>query len=119
MQVAQQVVAEVFETHGRELDTSRVYQNGNCEEVIGRIPAGPAIRVGTKYHPSLEGGPVQQLEQSLHKVAEVLYQAQAAEQAAAGDAGAADGGAPGGDAEVGEDVVDAEYTEEKDDPEKA
>ena len=51
---------------GRELDTSRVYQNGNCEEVIGRIPAGPAIRVGTKYHPSLEGGPVQQLEQSLH-----------------------------------------------------
>lgn len=50
---------------GRELDTSRVYQNGNCEEVIGRISAGSAIRVGTKYHPSLEGGPVRQLGQSL------------------------------------------------------
>ena len=50
---------------GRELDTSRVYQNGNCEEVIGRVPAGAAIRVDTKYHPALEGGPIQQLEQSL------------------------------------------------------
>lgn len=50
---------------GEELDTSRVYQNGNCEAVIGRVPAGAALRVGTKYHPSLEGGPVTQLEQSL------------------------------------------------------
>ena len=50
---------------GEELDTSRVYQNGNCEAVIGRVPAGRAIRIGTKYHPSLDGGPVAQLQQSL------------------------------------------------------
>lgn len=50
---------------GRELDTSRVYQNGNCEEVIGRVAAGAAIKVGTKYHPSLDGGPAAQLAQSL------------------------------------------------------
>ena len=50
---------------GEELDTSRVYQNGNCEAVIGRVPAGRAIRIGTKYHPSLDGGPVVQLKQSL------------------------------------------------------
>lgn len=50
---------------GEELDTSRVYQNGNCEEVIGRVPAGAAIRIGTKFHPSLEGGPVLQLQRSL------------------------------------------------------
>ncbi len=50
---------------GAELDTSRVYQNGNCEAVIGRVPAGAAVRVGTKYHPSLEGGPVVQMEQTL------------------------------------------------------
>ncbi|MCP3988882.1 MAG: hypothetical protein GY724_07400 [Actinomycetia bacterium] len=53
------------ELGGEELDTSRVYQNGNCEAVIGRIPAGPAIRVGTKYHPGLDGGPVSQMEQTL------------------------------------------------------
>ena len=50
---------------GEELDTSRVYQNGNCEAVIGRVPAGSGIRIGTKYHPSLEGGPVAQMEQTL------------------------------------------------------
>ncbi|MFN0029716.1 MAG: aldo/keto reductase [Acidimicrobiales bacterium] len=50
---------------GEELDTSRVYQNGNCEAVIGRVPAGHAVRIGTKYHPSLEGGPMTQLRQSL------------------------------------------------------
>lgn len=50
---------------GEELDTSRVYQNGNCEAVIGRVPAGQTIRVGTKYHPSMEGGPVAQMEQTL------------------------------------------------------
>lgn len=53
------------ELGGAELDTSRVYQNGNCEAVIGRIPAGRSIRVGTKYHPSLDGGPVAQMEQTL------------------------------------------------------
>ena len=50
---------------GEELDTSRVYQNGNCEAVIGRVPAGRALRVGTKYHPSVEGGPVVQMEETL------------------------------------------------------
>lgn len=50
---------------GQELDTSRVYQDGNCEAVIGRIPAGARVRVGTKYHPSLPGGPVAQMEQTL------------------------------------------------------
>ena len=50
---------------GEELDTSRVYQDGNCEAVIGRIPVGKTIRVGTKYHPSLPGGPVAQMEQTL------------------------------------------------------
>jgi molecular chaperone DnaK len=54
----------------------------------------------------------QRLEQGLHKVAEVLYKAQAA---GAGEPGAAGGaGAPGG-ASAGKDgdVIDAEYTEEK------
>ena len=50
---------------GEELDTSRVYQAGNCEAVIGRVPAGKRVRVGTKYHPSMEGGPVAQMEQTL------------------------------------------------------
>jgi aflatoxin B1 aldehyde reductase len=53
------------EMGGEELDTSRVYQDGNCEAVIGRVPSAAAIRVGTKYHPSLPGGPAAQLEQSL------------------------------------------------------
>ena len=53
------------ELGGEELDTSRVYQDGNCEAVIGRVPAGQSIRVGTKYHPSLEGGPIAQMEQTL------------------------------------------------------
>jgi molecular chaperone DnaK len=55
----------------------------------------------------------QRLEQSLHKVAEVLYQAQAAAQGAEAGGDPAQGAAPGGTA-GGEDVVDAEYTEEKD-----
>lgn len=54
---------------GEELDTSRVYQNGNCEAVIGRVPAGATLRIGTKYHPSLEGGPLVQIEQSLEALA--------------------------------------------------
>lgn len=53
------------ELGGAELDTSRVYQNGNCEAVIGRVSAGETIRVGTKYHPGLDGGPVAQMEQTL------------------------------------------------------
>ena len=42
-----------------------MYQNGNSEAVIGRLLAGAGIRVGTKYHPSVDGGPVAQMEQSL------------------------------------------------------
>ncbi len=59
------VLRRFAELGGQEVDTSRVYQDGNCEAVIGRVPAGRALRVGTKYHPSLPGGPVRQLEQSL------------------------------------------------------
>jgi molecular chaperone DnaK len=54
----------------------------------------------------------QKLQQSLHKVAETLYKAQQ------GGADAAAGGAPAGEAgkaSGGDDVVDAEYTEEKGD----
>jgi aflatoxin B1 aldehyde reductase len=53
------------EQGGTELDTARVYQNGNCEEVLGRIPTAKTLRIATKYHPSLPGGPVEQLDQSL------------------------------------------------------
>jgi molecular chaperone DnaK len=52
----------------------------------------------------------QQLEQSLHKLAEMLYKAQA-EAGPAPDAGAAGGPGAGSD----DDVIDAEYTEEKSD----
>jgi molecular chaperone DnaK len=51
----------------------------------------------------------QRIEQAMHKVAEVLYKAQPAE-------GAAEGGAPSGAGEKkpgGDDVIDAEYTEDK------
>lgn len=59
------VLARFAALGGEELDTSRVYQDGECEAVIGRSRAGRDIRVGTKYHPSLDGGPAHQLEQSL------------------------------------------------------
>jgi len=60
-----ELLAAFGEAGGEELDTSRVYQNGNCEAVIGRVPAGGVLRVGTKYHPSVEGGPAAQMEQTL------------------------------------------------------
>ena len=53
------------EQGGTELDTARVYQNGNCEAVLGRIPTAKQLRIATKYHPSLPGGPIDQLDQSL------------------------------------------------------
>ena len=53
------------ELGGEELDTARLYQNGQSEAAIGRLPASAGIRVGTKYHPTLDGGPVTQMEQSL------------------------------------------------------
>jgi molecular chaperone DnaK len=56
----------------------------------------------------------ERVEAQLHKVAEALYKAQAA-----GAEGAASGGGTGADAAAGaaqdDDVIDAEYTEEKDD----
>jgi molecular chaperone DnaK len=55
----------------------------------------------------------QRIEQELHKVAEVLYKAQAADAQPGGENGAASGGPDGGaPADEGE-VIDAEYTEEK------
>lgn len=55
-----------FARHGgEEVDTARVYQNGNCEAVIGRVPTGKMLRIATKYHPSLPGGPSAQLDESL------------------------------------------------------
>lgn len=50
---------------GEELDTARVYQNGNCEAVLGRIPNARNLRIATKYHPNLPGGPAVQLDESL------------------------------------------------------
>ena len=50
---------------GEELDTARVYQNGNCEAVLGRIASAKKLRIATKYHPNLPGGPIEQLDQSL------------------------------------------------------
>lgn len=61
-----EALMHAFAEHGgAELDTSRVYQNGHCEEVLGRIPSAVNIRIATKYHPSLDGGPTIQLDQSL------------------------------------------------------
>jgi aflatoxin B1 aldehyde reductase len=55
-----------FAEHGGvEIDTARVYQNGNCEAVLGRIASAKSLRIATKYHPSLPGGPVVQLDESL------------------------------------------------------
>jgi len=59
------LLAAFTDLGGRELDTSRVYQDGNCEAVIGRVPAGASMIIGTKYHPSLPGGPVAQMRQTL------------------------------------------------------
>jgi len=64
-QACDELLTTFREHGGEELDTARVYQNGNCEEVIGRVPGGEALRVDTKYHPSLPGGPLAQLDQSL------------------------------------------------------
>lgn len=59
------LVAAFCDAGGEEVDTARVYQNGHCEEVIGRIASGSRLRVDSKYHPSLPGGPLAQLEESL------------------------------------------------------
>ena len=54
-----------YERGGRELDTARVYQNGNCEGVLGRLDIAKKIRIATKYNPHLPGTPEQQLDESL------------------------------------------------------
>lgn len=59
------LLQEFHDLGGREVDTARVYQNGNCEEVIGRVSSGQSMLVGTKYHPNLPGDPLEQLDQSL------------------------------------------------------
>eukprot|EP00930_Biecheleria_cincta_P001328 TRINITY_DN102461_c0_g1_i1.p1 TRINITY_DN102461_c0_g1~~TRINITY_DN102461_c0_g1_i1.p1 ORF type:complete len:333 (+),score=56.27 TRINITY_DN102461_c0_g1_i1:30-1028(+) len=57
---------EAFVAHGgKELDTAHVYQNGNCEVMLGRLNITKSLKVATKYHPHLPGGPMQQLEESL------------------------------------------------------
>ena len=55
----------------------------------------------------------QKIEQELHKLAEKLYKAQAPEQ---GTPGGGDSSAAGAESEDDDDVVDAEYTETKEDP---
>ena len=35
-----------YERGGRELDTARVYQNGNCEGVLGRLEISKQIKIG-------------------------------------------------------------------------
>ena len=55
-----------FAAHGgAELDTARVYQDGKCEEVLGRLQIARSLKIATKYHPNLPGGPIKQLDQSL------------------------------------------------------
>ena len=59
------LIEHFYTRGGRELDTARVYQNGNCEAMLGRLGASKKIKIATKYNPQLEGSPEQQLEQSL------------------------------------------------------
>jgi aflatoxin B1 aldehyde reductase len=56
-----------FKQHGGgEIDTARVYQNGNCEEMLGRLPSAQGLRIATKYHPTgMPGTLTEQLDQSL------------------------------------------------------
>ncbi|MDP6377016.1 MAG: aldo/keto reductase [Pseudomonadales bacterium] len=59
------LVSAFVDYGGREIDTARVYQNGNCEAVLGRIPSAASLLIATKYHPNLPGGPLAQLDESL------------------------------------------------------
>ena len=54
-----------YQRGGRELDTARVYQNGNCEGMLGRLEISKQLKIATKYHPHLPGSPEQQLDESL------------------------------------------------------
>ena len=54
-----------YQRGGRELDTARVYQNGNCEDMLGRLEISKQLKIATKYHPHLPGSPEQQLDESL------------------------------------------------------
>ena len=85
----------------------------NAEKLPGDVKgaAEEAIRAGKADLESEDAARLdagrQRLEQAMHKVAEVLYKAQAAQ-------GAAEGQAAGGEKKSGgDDVIDAEYTEDK------
>ena len=62
-----EALLSAFKAHGgAELDTARVYQNGNCEEMLGRLPSADGLRIATKYHPTgMPGSLTEQLDQSL------------------------------------------------------
>ena len=48
------------------MDTARVYQNGNCEEMLGRLDSAQSLRIATKYHPTgMPGTVTEQLDESL------------------------------------------------------
>jgi molecular chaperone DnaK len=107
---------EAIEKHNT-LD-SMVYQaQKTLTENADKLPAGDkqaaesaiddAKKALETNQPAALDAAQQRLEQALHKVAEALYKAQAA------DASGAASEAPG--ASGGDDVVDAEYTEEKGD----
>lgn len=68
----EELLAEFLRLGGQEVDTSRVYQNGQCEAVIGRCPSGKQLRIATKFSPGARGkadwngeGPREQLDKSL------------------------------------------------------
>ena len=71
------LLATFYQKGGREIDTARVYQNGNCEAVLGRLDISKNLRIATKYHPSLPGTPEEQLDASLEalqqKSVPILY----------------------------------------------
>ena len=47
------LIEHFYTRGGRELDTARVYQNGNCEAMLGRLGASKKIKIATKYNPNL------------------------------------------------------------------
>ena len=47
------LIEHFYTRGGRELDTARVYQNGNCEAMLGRLGASKKIKIATKYNPQL------------------------------------------------------------------
>ena len=62
-----EALLKAFVEHGGgEVDTARVYQNGNCEEMLGRLDSAQSLRIATKYHPTgMPGTVTEQLDESL------------------------------------------------------